>query len=315
MIAPGCKLECAIEDTLPFDNYKNMCSTKEGDTRLTLALYFVFRALATMCLACCFILIDAQTIQMCKEEELNGRKGALGKQYVFQAISQAIISPVIGQLMDLVSKTYNDGQPNYLVPFISHDVFLLVGMVLLIFTDLNVQLPKSTGFKGMKKIFSSLDVCVFLVLMFVIGSLWGFIETFLFVYLKDDMSAPMYLLGLTITVGAVVSIPFLYIADYLVDRIGRNNTFIIALLMYSVRYVGYSYITNPWHAFPFEALELFTINLFKVACVQYVGEKSPPGLLATLNGISGCIHYGLGKGSFLNIIFTFLQGQVYDLNP
>ena len=136
MIAPGCKLHCAIKESLPFDNYKNMCSTLEGDTSLTFALYFVFRALATMCLACCFKLIDAQTIQMCKEEELNGSKGALGRQYVFQAISQAIISPVIGQLMDVVSKTYNDGKPNYLIPFISHDVFLLTGMLLLLFVSL-----------------------------------------------------------------------------------------------------------------------------------------------------------------------------------
>ena len=29
--------------------------------------------------------------------------------------------------------------------------------------------------------------------------------------------------------------------------------------------VGYSYITNPWLAFPFEALEVFTYQLKKVA--------------------------------------------------
>ena len=298
-IAPGCSLDCIVKEHLPFNGYKNMCSALEGDTTLTFALYFVFRTLATMCLACCFVLIDAQTIQMCKEEEQDGKKGALGRQFVYQALAQAVISPIIGQLMDYVSKNYGDGKPNYLVAFISHDAFILFGMGLLVFANLNVQLPKSTGLTGMKKIFLNVDICVFLILMFVIGSLWGFIETFLFVYLKDDMNAPMYLLGLTITVGAVVSIPFLYISDYIVDHIGRNNTFILALLTYSVRYVGYSYITSPWHAFPFEALELFTINLFKIACVQYVGEMAPPGLLATLNGISGCIHYGLGKGNFI----------------
>ena len=297
MIAPGCSLECMVRKPVPFDELNNMCEAVEGDTALTFGLYFLFRALATMCLACCFVLIDAQTIQMCKEEERNGNGGALGRQFVYAAISQAIISPVIGQLMDFVSKVYGDGKPNYLVPFLSHDLFLFCGMILLIFTKLNVQLPKTTGFAGIKKIFSNLNNCVFLFLMFVIGSLWGFIETFLFVYLKDDMSAPMYLLGLTITAGAVVSIPFLFISDYIVDHIGKTNTFILALLTYSVRYVGYSYITNPWHAFPFEALELFTINLFKVACVKYVGENAPNGLLATMNGISGCIHYGLGKGN------------------
>lgn len=298
MIAPGCSLECTIQTPLPFDALEHMCTAVEGNTYLTFALYFVFRAIATMCLACCFTLIDAQTIQMCKEEEIDGKKGALGRQFVYAAISQAIVCPVIGQLMDFVSKKYGDGKPNYVVAFVSHDLFLFCGIVLLIFTKLNVQLPKSTGFEGIKLIFSSANNCAFLVVMFIIGSLWGFVETFLFVYLKDDMGAPMYLLGLTITVGAVVSIPFLFVSDYLVNRIGQNNTFIIALLAYSLRYVGYSYITNPWHAFPFEAMELFTINLFKVACAQYVGENAPPGLLATMNGITGCVHYGLGKGTF-----------------
>ena len=298
VLAPSCELECTVVEGLPFDGYQNMCSTEDGNPMLTFGLYFIFRSLATMCLACCFVLIDAQTIQMCKEEEARGRKGSLGRQFLFAALSQAIISPVIGQLMDFVSKNYGNGEPNYLVAFIAHDIFILIGMALLVFTNLDVQLPKSSGFKDVKKIFRDIDNCVLLILMFIIGSLWGFIETFLFVYLKEDMGAPMYLLGLTITVGAVVSIPFLYIADYIVDRIGQTNIFIIALLTYSVRYVGYSYITNPWHAFPFEAMEIFTLNLFKIACTQYVGEKAPPGLLATLNGLVGCVHYGLGKGNF-----------------
>ena len=297
MIAPECSLECELKNGIPNDEFSSMCSSVVGNTNLTVALYFVLRALATMCLACCFVLIDAQTIQMCREEEeVHGRKGALGRQFVWQAIAQAIISPSIGKLMDFVSTTYSDGKDNYLVPFIAQDIFIAFGMMLLLWTKLDIQLPKSAGLKGVKKIFLKFDICVFLVLMFVIGNLWGFVETFLFVYLKEDMGAPMYLLGLTLTIGALFSIPFLYISDWMVDRIGCNNTLILALLTYSVRYLGYSYITNPWHAFPFEAMELFTINLFKVACAQWVGANAPQGLLATLNGISGGIHYGIGRG-------------------
>ena len=62
-------------------------------------------------------------------------------------------------------------------------------------------------------------------------------------------------------------------------------------LIYSTNRV-YTINSNLYSAF-----KLFTINLFKVACVKYVGENAPNGLLATMNGISGCIHYGLGKGN------------------
>ena len=50
-------------------------------------------------------------------------------------------------------------------------------------------------------------------------------------------------------------------------------------------------------AFPFEALELFTYQLKKVATSRYVGENAPEGLLATLNGLAGGMHYGFGKGT------------------
>ena len=74
-------------------------------------------------------------------------------------------------------------------------------------------------------------------MMFVCGSMFGFVETFLFVYLKEDLNAPIYLLGLTITTGALVSIPFLYYSDMIVDKFGVVNVFILALVMYGVRYV------------------------------------------------------------------------------
>ena len=39
------------------------------------------------------------------------------------------------------------------------------------------------------------------------------------VYLQEDLHAPIFLLGLTITTGAVVSIPFLYYSDNIVKKV------------------------------------------------------------------------------------------------
>ena len=88
--------------------------------------------------------------------------------------------------------------------------------------------------------------------------------------LKEDLNAPIYLLGLTITTGSLVSIPFLFYSDPIVNKVGVINIFIIALAMYGVRYLGYSFITCAWYAFPFEALEVFTLYLMRVAQAQYI---------------------------------------------
>lgn len=77
---------------------------------------------------------------------------------------------------------------------------------------------------------------------------------------------------------AFEQVPLISYAHLLIFfQMGRVNVFITALAMYAVRYIGYSFITNPWMAFPFEALELFTNNLMRVAAVQYVGAMAPKG--------------------------------------
>ena len=80
-----------------------------------------------------------------------------------------------------------------------------------------------------------------------------------------------------------VSIPFLYMSDYIVGKVGMVNMFILGLAMYGVRYLGYSYLTCPWlvstqyliiyisrFAFPYEALEVFTLFLLRVAMAEYI---------------------------------------------
>merc|ERR1719369_1310662 len=160
-----------------------------------------------------------------------------------------------------------------------------------------MELPKGNeSLKGVKEIFTSADIVIFLIIMFVCGTMYGFVETFLFVFLKEDLHAPIFLLGLTITTGALVSIPFLYYSDIIVDKFGVVNVFILALVMYGVRYVGYSLITCAWYAFPFEALEVFTIFLLRVGKARYIKLNAPPGTLATLTGLAGGAHFGFGKG-------------------
>ena len=100
---------------------------------------------------------------------------------------------------------------------------------------MDVDLPKSPGLKGVKKIFTNLDICFFLGVMFILGNCFGFVETFLFPYLREEMSAPMYLLGLTITTGNLISIPFLYISDWIVAKVGNENVFITAFMAYAIR--------------------------------------------------------------------------------
>ena len=48
--------------------------------------------------------------------------------------------------------------------------------------------------------------------------------------------------GITVLLGAVVGVPFLYISDAIVRKVGSVNVFVLAFALYSVRFYGYSLI-------------------------------------------------------------------------
>merc|ERR1712241_284786 len=290
-LKPDCHLTCEVKTNL----VEKCGDSNSGNRLITNGVYFIFRMMATMALASCFILLDAQTIQMCAVEEKHGKKGAYGRQILYKTLAQAVISPLVGAMMDYI--TAQQGQPNYVASFIIADVMLLISFVCALKIDMDLELPiNKDAMKGLRSILTNFEILLFLVMMFVCGIMYGFVETFLFVFLKEDLHAPMYLLGLTITTGAVVSLPFLYYSDKIVKMMGVFNSLAFSLLMYGVRYVGYSYTNCAWYAFPFEALEVFTFAHLQVVSAKFARDYSPPGALATLTGITGGAHNGLGKG-------------------
>ena len=75
------------------------------------------------------------------------------------------------------------------VKLISHDRAALYTTFKI---DMDLELPKSNdAMGGLKAILTNVEILLFLIMMFVCGSMYGFVETFLFVFLKEDLHAPM----------------------------------------------------------------------------------------------------------------------------
>ena len=179
-LTPGCELSCSVLET----NLVPHCGEEEEvQGRLTTnVIYFLLRSLATMALACSYIILDAQTIQMCKMEEEAGHSGSYGQQILYKTLAQAIISPLVGVLMDQI--TFLTGKTNYIAPFLMCDLLVLCASVALCFIDDDIGIPKSDTLKGVKIIFSNINIMMYIVVSFVLGSMFGYVETFLFVFLK-----------------------------------------------------------------------------------------------------------------------------------
>uniref|UniRef100_T1E8L3 Putative transporter n=1 Tax=Anopheles aquasalis TaxID=42839 RepID=T1E8L3_ANOAQ len=111
-----------------------------------------------------------------------------------------------------------------------------------------------------------------------------------------SMGSPNYLLGLTYTVGTVASIPMMYLLTHITRRVGHVNLLVLAFFAHAVRILGYSWISNPYWCFPIELNEAISCYFMWVVATTYCAVLAPNGLVATLIGVAGMVHFCLGKG-------------------
>ncbi|KAB7496862.1 Major facilitator superfamily domain-containing protein 6 [Armadillidium nasatum] len=276
-----CPLRCDVIAT-SFDG------SSPGTKSLTFYLYFLYRILATLFISSAFSMIDAVVL-----EKVKSNDGDYGRQRVVFHLSQAILPFISGLTVDLLN-TGNDSV-DYSSSIYMGDVLLGITIIIALTMKFEVEPTKDDILKNVGKLLARVEIDIFLLVIFFLGMNWGFLETYLFLYL-DELKAPTYLLGLTLSVGCASGIPAMMYSDLIVEKIGRGNIFLISFIAYVIRFVGYSYINSPWLCFPFEILEIFTYQLMWVAAATYCPILAPKGLLATMTGIAGSVHYSLGRG-------------------
>lgn len=74
-------------------------------------------------------------------------------------------------------------------------------------------------------------------IMCVLGSFWGFLEIFFYIFM-EELGSPKMLIGLTITIGILPSMPFLFKSDKIVSYCGHHHLLMLAFVMYCVRFIG-----------------------------------------------------------------------------
>ncbi|XP_072377023.1 major facilitator superfamily domain-containing protein 6-like [Diabrotica undecimpunctata] len=252
-------------------------------------IYGGLRFLATMMQLAATTIMDPVALSM-----IEKHGGDFGKERLFSCFGMAIFAPITGALIDWYSQRV--GHTDYSLAFYSFDFLLIIASLSLFFMPLDAKLPSDNMLSDLKKILKMPALMMVVFFLFLLGNLWGFIESFLFFYLKD-LGAPNYLLGITVTVGTISSVPFLYGSDKITGTIGHVSVVILAFFAHATRLVGYSLIESPWWCFPFEALESIAVHLMWVAAATYCAVLAPRGLLATLLGVCAVAHYSVGRGS------------------
>lgn len=260
---------------------------------VTFWLYLFIRIFHQVAVGLSYVLLDTTTIVLAEQHN-----SSYGRQRFWAILATGVFSPICGFVIDNYSYYIDENGEkvnNYDPAFYFFNALTLFTLIKASMINVEISALPTNIWGNIRPLMKSANVWIFLFSVFIMGSCWGFLESFLFIYLKQ-LKAPNYLLGLTVTVGAFIGLPFLYGSDWFVKKFGAIQLLLVALVVYFIRLVGYSYLDDPWWCIPYELMEAFTLHLMWVSTVQLAYQISPPGMLATLQAVVGGLNFGVGRG-------------------
>ncbi|KXJ81826.1 hypothetical protein RP20_CCG017872 [Aedes albopictus] len=285
LILPNCTTDQLMaKDSAPF--VLQCRNTVEYDK--TFWYYLMIRFISTTMLIGSITITDPIALTM-----IEKYGGDFGREKLFSSAGMAIFTPLTGLLIDYYSKDHNS--TDYTPAFYIYDVLLGLSLISVFLLPVGKKLPSASIMKHLWDILRLPHVLMFLFFLFFLGTFWGFIESYLFVIMKE-MGSPNYLLGLTYTVGTVASIPMMYLTGPITRRVGHVNLLVVAFFAHATRILGYSLMDNPFWCFPVELNEAISCYFMWVVATTYCAVLAPNSLVATLIGVSGMVHFCLGKG-------------------
>ncbi|XP_043494218.1 uncharacterized protein LOC122519090 isoform X1 [Polistes fuscatus] len=272
---------------------KEVCSNKnmqvEYNITLTFWLYLVIRVFIGIIGGTTFAMFEGAVIAILREQEAD-----YGLQRIYGSIGGMISSPLSGLLIDYASrdKGYTDFRP----AFYLYAGLKLISGLLMLAINLEFKSPATNVVSDVLTVLKNVEVVALFIACFILGTAWGYIESFLF-WLIQDLGGSRSLMGITITVGGIAGIPLLVLSGPIISKIGHANVLFIGFVFYAVRLCGYSLIYNPWFTLIFEALESVTSSLSFTAAVTYAAKLSTTTTDTSIQGLLGGLYYGVGKGS------------------
>ncbi|XP_060536920.1 uncharacterized protein LOC132708565 [Cylas formicarius] len=283
----SCAKKCLV--TSPRNQVcSNRKTVMELDMQLTFWSYLVIRVFVGIVSGTSFAMFEGAVIAILREH-----KADYGLQRIYANFGGMISSPISGYMIDYASrgKGYTDFRPIFFL----YAGLKIVSGVFMLFINLEFKKAAKSIVTDVIEVLKKLELIALFISCLVLGSAWGFIESFLF-WLLEDLGGSKSLMGLTITVGGIVGIPLLVLSGPIVKKLGHANVIFVGFIFFAIRLLGYSLIYNPWLCLVFEAMESITFGLSFTAAVTYAAKLSTVTTDTSIQGMLGGLYYGVGKG-------------------
>jgi len=218
--------------------------------------------------------------------------GDYGLQKLFGTFGSIIWGPISGQIIDMASKS--SGHDNYAPVFWIFFAMRVICACLILKLNLSFKKPAKKVFKNLGKLIIQPHIFMFLIIFFICGAVWGFLESYLFWFL-EDLGSTKLTMGISLAVGTIAGIPLTIGSGYIIRKLGNTNVIVMALALYCLRLLGYSIIYSPLQSLCFEVLKPFGNSLLMIAAMTYAKNNASISTMASLEGVMGALYYGVGK--------------------
>lgn len=149
--------------------------------------------------------------------------------------------------------------------------------------------------KDIGVLFLSPPILIFFVWCIVIGLGTSLIWNFLFWHLEeladansscDNTTWMKTLQGLAMVIQCFGGeLPFFFISGWVLNKIGHIHSMSLVLFGFGIRFLLYSFLTNPWWVLPIEFMQGVTFGIFYSTMASYASLVAPLGTAATLQVI------------------------------
>jgi MFS transporter, PPP family, 3-phenylpropionic acid transporter len=152
----------------------------------------------------------------------------------------------------------------------------------------------------LRKAILRLPVCLWLFEVAIIGAGMGIVDSFLFVYLQNQLNASTELCGYSVGVTVLLELPIFHFSDFLLSRLGHDALFILSMLAYSTRVIGYTFLTptTVWWVLLLEFSHGITFACMWISSIDYATVVAPKewstSVQSLLSTALTCVGGGLG---------------------
>ena len=138
---------------------------------------------------------------------------------------------------------------------------------------------------------------IFFGILFGGGAMWGIHDTYLLIYLQNDLGASSQFIGYFNTLGHLTPLLVLPFAKWIIEYIGNINLLYSSVIGECLRMLVFSWIhqSPPNYAYGLILLNFWISALYWTTAMKYSHTIAPPQYVGTMAAMSASVNWIICK--------------------